>query len=140
MTNLPAADLPALVLEPFYEARQTIEGWLAEATAALQLKGLWSRSFAGLEAFLLHAALVSNLLNWWERRELLPGSGLPHLGLRQLIGRVITLPARILQTAEGQLALLLPPTHPYARRLVPTGPAWQLPLPFSEPHPCDAHF
>src|SRR5215211_2057519 len=140
VTNLPADALPADELEPFYEARQTIEGWLSEATAALQLKGLWSRAFAGLEAFLLHAALVSNLLNWWERRELLPGSGLPHLGLRQLIGRVITLPARVLRTAEGQLALLLPPAHPYARRLVPAGPAWQLPLPFTEPHPCDAHF
>ena len=48
-----------------------IEGWLSEATAALQLKGLWSRTCAGIEAFLLHAALASNLLNWWERRELL---------------------------------------------------------------------
>ncbi len=140
MTNLPTEDLSPIDLEPFYEARQTIEGWLSEATAALQLKGLWSRSFAGLEAFLLHAALVSNLLNWWERRELLPGSGLPHLGLRQLIGRVITLPARVLRTAEGRLAVLLPPAHPYARRLVPAGPAWQLPLPFTERHPCDAHF
>src|SRR6266542_2429091 len=135
LTNLPETELAAVDLEPFYEARQTIEGWLAEATAALQLKGLWSRTFAGLEAFLLHAALASNLLNWWARRELLPGSGLPHLGLRQLIGRVITLPARVLRTADGHLALLLPPTHPYARRLVPTGPAWQLPLPFTEHQP-----
>jgi len=140
VTNLPPDELATDELEPFYEARQTIEGWLSEATAALQLKGLWSRSFAGLEAFLLHAALVSNLLNWWERRELLPASGLPHLGLRQLIGRVITLPARVLRTAEGQLALLLPPTHPYARRLVPTGPACQLPLPFTDLRLRDAHF
>jgi DDE family transposase len=140
VTNLPAEELPAAELEPFYEARQTIEGWLAEATAALQLKGLWSRAFAGLEAFLLHAALVSNLLNWWERRALLPDSGLPRLGLRQLIGRVVSLPARIVQTAEGCLALLLPPTHPYARRLAPAGPGWQLPLPFTDLNPCDAHF
>ncbi|HKG16898.1 MAG TPA: transposase [Solirubrobacteraceae bacterium] len=140
VTNLPPDELATDELERFYEARQTIEGWLSEATAALQLKGLWSRSFAGLEAFLLHAALVSNLLNWWERRELLPASGLPHLGLRQLIGRVITLPARVLRTAEGQLALLLPPTHPYARRLVPTGPACQLPLPFTDLRLRDAHF
>jgi hypothetical protein len=140
VTDLPPAEVPTGALEPFYEARQTIEGWLSEATAALQLKGLWSRSFEGLEAFLLHALLASNLLNWWERRELLPGSGLPHLGLRQLIGRVITLPARILRTAEGRLALLLPPTHPYARRLVPDAPGWQLPLPFSQLNPCDAHF
>src|SRR5215208_6186816 len=140
VTDLPVADLPPEEMEPFYEARQTIEGWLSEATAALQLKGLWSRCFDGLEAFLLHAALGSNLLNWWERRELLPDSGLPHLGLRQLIGRVITLPARVLRTAEGQLALLLPPAHPYARRLTPTGSAWQLPLPFHCLDPCDAHF
>ena len=51
-----------------------------------------------------------------------------------------SLPARILPTAEGQLALLLPPTHPYARRLVPAGPARQLPLPFHCLDPCDAHF
>jgi DDE family transposase len=140
LTNLPADELPAAELEPFYEARQTIEGWLSEAADALQLKGLWSRAFAGLEAFLLHAALASNLLNWWERRELLPGSRLPHLGLRQLIGRVISLPARILRTADGRLALLLPPTHPYARRLVPTSPGWQLPLPFGDFTLCDAHF
>jgi hypothetical protein len=140
VTNLPPDELPAARVEPFYEARQTIEGWLSEATDALQLTGLWSRAFAGLEAFLLHAALASNLLNWWERRELLPGSGLPHLGLRQLIGRVISLPARVLQTAEGRLTLLVPPTHPYARRLAPAGPGWQLPLPFSYRNPCDAHF
>jgi hypothetical protein len=139
LTNLPADELPAAELEPFYEARQPIEGWLAEAEDALQLKGLWSRAFAGLEAFLLHAALASNLLNWWERRQLLPDSGLPHLGLRQLIGRVISLPARALRTAEGHLTLLLPPAHPYARRLVPASPGWQLPLPFGEFALCDAH-
>jgi hypothetical protein len=140
LTNLPEAELAAVDLEPFYEARQTIEGWLSEATAALQLKGLWSRAFAGLEAFLLHAALASNLLNWWERRVLLPDSGLPHLGLRQLIERVITLPARILQAVDGRLTLLLPPTHPYARHLAPPGPTWQLPLPFLDLVLCDAHF
>ena len=140
VTNLPPDELPAAELEPFYEARQTIEGWLSEATAALQLKGLWSRSFCGLEAFLLHAALASNLLNWWARRELLPGSGLPPLGLRQLIGRVIALPARLLRTPDGHLALLLPPAHPYARRLAPDAPGWQLALPLHQPLPCDAHF
>jgi hypothetical protein len=140
LTNLAEAELPARDLEPLYEARQTIEGWLSEATAALQLKGLWSRAFAGLEAFLLHAALASNLLNWWERRILLPDADLPHLGLRQLIDRVISLPARILQPADGHLTLLLPPNHPYARRLAPPGPTWQLPLPFLDLGPCDAHF
>src|SRR4051812_30959246 len=140
VTDRPPADLPPTELEPFYEARQTIEGWLSEATAALQLKGLWSRRFDGLEAFLLHAALGSNLLNWWERRDLLPDSGLPHLGLRQLIGRVITMPARLVQTATGRLVVLLPPTHAYARRLVPTAPGWQLPLPFDYLVLCDAHF
>src|SRR3712207_2044908 len=49
VTNIPAADLPAWAVEPFSEARQTIEGWLSEATEALQLKGLWSRRFCGLE-------------------------------------------------------------------------------------------
>jgi hypothetical protein len=140
VTDLAPEAVGTAALEPFYEARQTIEGWLSEATAALQLKGLWSRSFAGLEAFLLYAMLTSNLLNWWERRELLRGSELPHLGLRQLIGRVITLPARLLRTAEGHLALLLPPTHPYARRLVPAAAAWQLPLPFDHSPLSDAHF
>ena len=140
ITNLPADQLPAAELEPFYEARQTIEGWLSEATDALQLKGLWSRAFAGLEAFLLHTALASNLLNWWARRTLLPDSGLPLLGLRQLIGRVITLPARILRTADGHLAVLLPPSHPYARRLAPAGPGWQLALSFAYHDLCDAHF
>jgi hypothetical protein len=140
LTNLSDVELPASDLEPFYEARQTIEGWLSEATAALQLKGLWSRAFAGLEAFLLHAALASNLLNWWERRVLLPDSGLPHLGLRQLIDRVISLPARILQAADGHLTLLLPPAHPYARHLAPPGPTWQLPLPLLDFVTCDAHF
>jgi hypothetical protein len=140
LTNLSETELPTTDLEPFYEARQTIEGWLSEATAALQLKGLWSRAFAGLEAFLLHAALASNLLNWWERRVLLPDSSLPHLGLRQLIDRVISLPARILQAADGHLTLLLPPAHPYARQLAPPGPTWQLPLPFLDLLPCDAHF
>ncbi len=142
VTNIPATELPAGAVEPFYEARQTIEGWLSEATDALQLKGLWSRAFAGLEAFLLHAALTSNLLNWWERRAVLPDSGLPHLGLRQLIGRVITVPARLLRTADQRLVLLLAAAHPYARRLVPDRRAWQLPLPLAH-HDlarCDAHY
>jgi hypothetical protein len=140
VTDLPVDALPTAALEPFYEARQTIEGWLAEATAALQLKGLWSRAFAGLEAFLLHAMLASNLLNWWARRDLRPGGALPPLGLRQLIGRVIALPARVLRAADGGLVLLLPPTHPYAGGLAPPVPGRQLPLPFTDDHPCDAHF
>ena len=140
LTNRSEAELPTCDLEPFSEARQTIEGWLSEATAALQLKGLWSRACAGLEACLLHAALASNLLNWWARRVLLPDSRLPHLGLRQLIARVIALPARILQAADGRLTRLVPPTPPYARHLAPPGPTWQLPLPFFDLVPCDAHF
>jgi hypothetical protein len=132
VTSIPAAELDAAALEAFYEARQTIEGWFSEATAALQLKGLWSRSFCGLAAFLLLAALTSNLLNWWTRRQLLPGSGLPHLGLRQLVARVVTVPARVLRAPDGRLLLLLPPGHPYARRLVRAGPGWQPPLPLPE--------
>jgi hypothetical protein len=53
VTPIPAAELPAWALEPFSEARPTIEGGLSEATDALQRKGLWSRAFGGLEAFLL---------------------------------------------------------------------------------------
>jgi hypothetical protein len=138
VTNLPPEALPAAELEPFYEARQTIEGWLSEATAALQLKGLWSRRFGGLEAFLLHAALAATLLNWWLRRALLPASGRPLLGLRQLVGRVIALPARVLRSAEGHLTLLLPPTHPYAPYLTRAAPGWQLALPFNQLLPSDA--
>jgi len=129
LTDIPADELDAAALEAFYEARQTIEGWFSEATAALQLKGLWSRAVGGLEAFLLLAALTANLLNWWTRRQLLPGSGLPHLGLRQLVARVVALPARVLRAPDGRLLLLLPPDHPYARRLVRDGPGWQPPLP-----------
>ena len=140
VTNVPADELPAWAVEPFYEARQTIEGWLSEATAALQLKGLWSRSFCGLEAFLLYAALTSNLLNWWERRALLPDATLPHLGLRQLIGRVIAVPARLLRTTDQRLVLLLSAAHPYARRLVPDMAGWQLPLLPPPLQPSDAHF
>lgn len=142
VTNIPAGELPTRDLEPFYEARQTIEGWLSEASEALPLKGLWSRSFCGVEAFLLHVALASNLLNWWERRALLPASTLPHLGLRQLISRVISLPARVLRAPDQRWLLLMPPAHPYARCLVPAAPGWQLPLPFrhQELAFCDAHF
>jgi hypothetical protein len=132
LTTLPPGELPTAALEPFYEARQTIEGWLSEATHALALKGLWSRAFCGLEAFVLLAALTSNLLNWWERRALLPGSGLPQLGLRQLIARVVALPARVLRAPDGRLLLLLPPRHAYARRLARDGPGWQPPLPLAE--------
>ena len=67
----------------------------------------------------MYAALASNLLNWWLRRQLHP-TGQPPVGLRQLIGRVISLPARLLRTTEGQLILLLPPSHPYA-------PGWPAP-------------
>jgi len=140
VTDLPPTAVATATLEPFYEARQTIEGWLSEATAALQLKGLWSRAFCGLEAFLLHAMLASNLLNWWARREVLPASDLPRLGLRQVIGRVIALPARVLQAADGGLTLVLPPAHPYARGLAPPPLGWQLPLPLVDFDPCDAHF
>ena len=50
---------------------------------------------------------------------MLPDSGLPHLGVRQLIGRVLTVPARVLRAADQHLVLLLSAAHPYARRLVP---------------------
>ena len=140
VTNVPEEELPTAEVEPFYEARQTIEGWLSEAGAALQLKGLWSRRFAGVEAFLLHAALAANLLNWWARRELGPGDGRAPLGLRQLVGRVIAIPARVMRTAEGHLALFLPPRPPYAHRLVRHAPASQRALPFAHLSPSDAHF
>ena len=130
VTNVSAAEIALPEAEPFYEARQTIEGWLSEATAALQLKGLWSRSFDGLEAFLLLAALASNLLTWWARRVVWAGCARPPLGLRQLIARVITVPARVLQTWHGQFLFLLPPAHPYAHRLLPPNPGRQLPLPW----------
>ena len=140
VTNLPGDEVPAAALEPFYEARQTIEGWFSEAGAALQLKGLWSRRCDGVEAFLLHAALASNLLNWWARRELLAEAGRGPLGLRQLIGRVVGMPGRVLCTVEGELAVLLPPRHPYARRLARDALASQLALPLALLSPCDAHF
>jgi hypothetical protein len=111
-----AAELPPAELEPFSEQRQTIEGWWSEATAALLLTGLWSRSREGVEAFLLHAALASNLLNWWARRELLRDSDLL-LGLRQVSGRIVTLPARVVAIPPGVLRLVLPSQHPDARRL-----------------------
>jgi hypothetical protein len=139
VTDLPPEVLSTQDLEPFYEARQTSEGWLSEATAALQLKGVWSRSFRGLSAFLVYATLACNLLNWWLRREL-RAPGQPLLGLRQLIGRVIALPARVLRTSERHLLLLLPRTHPYAPWLARAAPGWQLPLPFPHFSPCDAHF
>jgi hypothetical protein len=93
-----------------------------------------------VEAFLLHAALAANLLNWWGRRELAPDDGRAPLGLRQLIGRVIGMPARVLATAEGHLTLLLPPRHPSARHLARASPAWQLALPLAPLVPCAAHF
>jgi hypothetical protein len=141
VTDLPPEVLPTAALEPFSEARQTSEGWLSEATAALQRKGLWSRAFGGLEAFLLQAALASNLLNWWARRELHPRGAPPRLGLRQLIGRVSTLPARVTRSADGHLVVLLSPAHPYARHLVPASACRQLPLPLglSQFCPWDAH-
>ena len=86
----------------------------------------------------MYAALASHLLNWWLRHQLQP-AGQPLVGLRQLIGRIISLPARLLRTTKGQLLLLLPPTHPDARCLARAAPGWQLPLPFPQLSPCDAH-
>jgi hypothetical protein len=93
-----------------------LRAWLSEATAALQLKGLWSRAFGILEAILLHAMLASNLLNRWVWQETLPGRGLPPLRPRQVVGRVIAVPARVLRAVDGGL-LLVPPARPYARAL-----------------------
>src|SRR5581483_1219318 len=111
------AEIATGALEPFYEARPTIAGWLSEATAALQLKGR--------EAFLLHAMLTSNLFNWWERRALLPGSGRPHLGLRQLIDRVITRPARL----HGRRGPRSPAATDPSRRPSPGAPRPRLAAP-----------
>jgi hypothetical protein len=58
----PPEVVAAADLEPFYEARQTIEGWRAEATAALPLEGLRSRSCRGLSAFLLDVASCRPLI------------------------------------------------------------------------------
>jgi len=49
-------------------------------------------------------------------------------------------PGRPASTAAGGRALLLPPTHPDARRLVPTAHGWQLRLPFDHLVFYDAHF
>jgi hypothetical protein len=84
----------------------------------------------GLAAFLLLAALASNFLNWWARRQVWAGCAQPPLGLRQLIARVITVPARVLHTPHDQFLFLLPPAHPSARHLIPPSPGYQLPLPW----------
>ena len=98
-------------LEPFYEAGRPSKagsprrrGPAAQGPVVPQLRGP--------DAFLLPAALASNLLNWWTRRELLPGSGLPHLGLAPTVGRVLAMPARVVRAPDGRLLLLLPPPAP----------------------------
>jgi transposase-like protein len=61
-------------------------------------------------------------------------------GLRQVVGRVIALPARVVRPVGGGLTLLVPPAHPYAHCFVPPPPSRQLPLPLLDTAPCDAHF
>jgi hypothetical protein len=139
VTTIPCAELPTRQGEPRDAARQTSEGWLSEASAALQRKGLGSRRFAGVEACLRHAALAAHRLTWWGRQQVPPADGQPPLGVRQLIGRLIAIPARVVRTRERYLALRLPPRHPFARRLGCDAPASQLALPVAHLTPGDPH-
>lgn len=109
-TNLPTSQADAEEIFTRYNHRQCIEALIKAAKHGLQITHLRTRCFASIQNFLQVAAITFNLLSWF-RHYLLAQVQLQDLGLCDLIGKLMDIPAKCAFT-DGQLQLTFPAHHP----------------------------
>lgn len=106
LTNISESKMNAVELEQYYQGRQTIEAFFKEEKNALAMKNLRTRDFWGNYVFFLLVAITNNLISW-VKHSYFKGTKLFKAGLREIIKKVMTIPAFIKQTKD-EIILLFP--------------------------------
>jgi len=112
-TSLPAS-LPADQVASRYNQREEIESVNKIIKSTLQAKHLRTRSFQSIEAFLKVTLLTLNLLHAFRRLILSP-VGLGELGIRDIVCRLMPIPAKFTQTG-GRVNLGMPAAHQFTEK------------------------
>jgi len=109
-TSLPAS-LKADQVARRYNQREEIESVNKIVKSTLHAKHLRTRSDRSIEAFLKIDLLTLNLLHAFRRLILSP-AGMGDLGLRDIVCRLMPIPAKFAQTGEG-VRLNMPAAHQF---------------------------
>jgi len=99
-----------------YNQREEIESVNKIVKSTLQAKHLRTRSMQGIEAFLKINLLTLNLL-YAFRRLILKPAGMGELGIRDIVCRLMPIPAKFAQTREG-VKLGMPALHQFTDNAV----------------------
>lgn len=112
-TNLPAS-LRADQVASRYNQREEIESVNKIVKSTLQAKHLRTRSLQSIEAFLKINLLTLNLL-YAFRRLILSPAGMGELGIRDIVCRLMPIPAKFAQTGE-RVRLGMPAVHQFTEK------------------------
>ena len=100
-----------------YNQREEIESVNKIVKSTLHAKHLRTRSDRSIEAFLKIGLLTLNLLHTFRRLILSP-AGMGDLGLRDIVCRLMSIPAKFAQTGEG-VRLNMPAAHQFTGKAMP---------------------
>ena len=112
-TSLPATMMTDQVVSR-YNQREEIESVNKIVKSTLQAKHLRTRSKQSIEAFLKINLLTLNLLYAFRRLILRP-AGMGELGIRDIVCRLMPIPAKFAQTGEG-VKLSMPALHQFTNK------------------------
>jgi len=115
-TDIPKEEMDCVEIFTSYNQRQNIESLIKGDKNGLYITHLRTRSFCGIEAFLYFAFITHNLLSLF-RKEVISGTGLEHLGVKELTGKLMNIPAKF-QRDGNKIKLLFPLYHRYSRAFV----------------------
>lgn len=108
-TSIPQKEMDCVETFICYNERQNIESLIKGDKNGLYITNLRTRNFFGIEGFLYFAFITHNLLSLF-RKEVLSGSGLGHLGVKELTQKLMNIPAKF-QREENKINLLFPLYH-----------------------------
>jgi len=115
-TDIPKKEMDCVETFTSYNQRQNIESLIKGDKNGLYITNLRTRSFFGIWAFLYFAFMTHNLLSLF-RKEVLSGTGLEYLGVKELTGKLMNIPAKF-QRDESKIKLLFPFYHRYSRAFI----------------------
>jgi len=109
-TDIPKEQMDCVETFTSYNQRQNIENLIKGDKNGLYITNLRTREFFGIWAFLYFAFMTHNFLSLF-RKEVLSGPGLEYLGVKELTGTLMNIPAKF-QRQGNRIKLLFPLYHP----------------------------
>ena len=120
-TDIPKQEMDCVETFTSYNQRQNIESLIKGDKNGLYITNLRTRGFFGIWAFLYFAFITHNLLSLF-RKEVLSGTGLEYLGVKELTGTLMNIPAKF-HREGNKIKLLFPLYHRYSRAFIKGKPA-----------------